>query len=113
MSDRPYGYCPICGAPGISRERRPGGNDNCSKGHTYPSADCIDSPFPSGSYSLPKAAMPLEWEQIDGRHQRAKVPGGWVLKAFTDVQHDGMQVSWDWRIAMCYIPDPNHEWRPQ
>jgi hypothetical protein len=35
----PYGYCPACGAPGKTRERRPGGNDTCENGHTYPSAD--------------------------------------------------------------------------
>ena len=35
----PYGYCPICGAMGISRERRLNGNDKCDDGHTYPSRD--------------------------------------------------------------------------
>lgn len=34
----PYGHCPHCGAPGLSRERRPDGNDTCEKGHIYPSA---------------------------------------------------------------------------
>lgn len=33
-----YGFCPICGANGISRERRPNGNDRCSAGHEYPSS---------------------------------------------------------------------------
>ncbi len=33
----PYGYCPTCASPGKSRERRPGGNDVCMSGHTYPS----------------------------------------------------------------------------
>lgn len=37
----PYGYCPICGAKGYLRERRPKGNDRCYKGHTYPSADSL------------------------------------------------------------------------
>lgn len=32
-----YGYCPICGAPGVMRERRPNGNDTCKNRHTYPS----------------------------------------------------------------------------
>ena len=35
----PYGYCPICAAPGVSRERRPNGNDRCKNGHTYLSAN--------------------------------------------------------------------------
>lgn len=33
----PYGFCPHCAAPGISRERRPNGNDECKNGHRYPS----------------------------------------------------------------------------
>jgi hypothetical protein len=32
-----YGYCPECGAKGVMRERRPGGNDKCANGHTYQS----------------------------------------------------------------------------
>ena len=35
----PFGYCPICAAPGLDRERRANGNDRCENGHTYPSAD--------------------------------------------------------------------------
>lgn len=34
-----YGFCPICGAPGVSRERRPNGNDTCQNGHVYPSRE--------------------------------------------------------------------------
>lgn len=33
----PYGYCPLCGAVGVSRERRPDGDDKCANGHTYKS----------------------------------------------------------------------------
>lgn len=36
-----YGTCPICGAKGIRRERRPDGNDMCENNHTYPSASAI------------------------------------------------------------------------
>ena len=32
----PYGFCPHCAAPGVSRERRPDGNDQCKSGHIYP-----------------------------------------------------------------------------
>ena len=39
--ETPYGFCPICGAPGLSRERRPNGNDHCAKGCTYPSKDAV------------------------------------------------------------------------
>jgi len=38
MTNLPYGTCPQCGSPGVSRERRPNGNDKCSEGHGYPSS---------------------------------------------------------------------------
>lgn len=34
---RAYDFCPICGAPGVERERRPDGFDTCDMGHRYPS----------------------------------------------------------------------------
>lgn len=37
MTNLPYGTCPKCGSPGVSRERRPNGNDKCERGHLYPS----------------------------------------------------------------------------
>jgi len=40
--ETPYGFCPICGSPGISRERSPFGNDRCEKGHVYKSTDSIE-----------------------------------------------------------------------
>ena len=36
-----YGRCPICGKPGVSRERRINGNDTCEDGHKYPSKDAV------------------------------------------------------------------------
>jgi len=42
----PYGYCPNCGAPGVTRERRPNGNDECEAGCIYPSANALDKPAP-------------------------------------------------------------------
>lgn len=49
----PYGLCPFCGAPGVTRERRPNGNDTCAHGHTYPSKDSVGEkrvtpPTPTG-----------------------------------------------------------------
>lgn len=58
----------------------------------------------------------MEWEEIDGNHHRAKVHGGWLVKAYESVSHDkslnggGMQDGWDWRVAMAFVPDPSHEW---
>lgn len=37
----PYGYCPVCGVMGHSRERRPDGNDTCKNGHVYPARTSI------------------------------------------------------------------------
>lgn len=60
--------------------------------------------------------MKFEFENIDAYHQRAKVHGGWLVKAVEDVYHDqgnygnGMQNGWDWRVAMTFVPDANHEW---
>lgn len=36
--DAPYGYCPVCGAKGVSTERRINGNTTCENGHTKPRA---------------------------------------------------------------------------
>jgi hypothetical protein len=60
--------------------------------------------------------MKLIWEQIDDNHSRAMVFGGWLVKAFECVVHyqgqygRGMVDGWDFRVAMCFVPDPNHEW---
>lgn len=36
-----YGRCPWCAGHGISRERRPNGNDTCENGHVYPSSRSV------------------------------------------------------------------------
>lgn len=36
-----YGFCPHCGEPGETRERRPNGNDTCKDGHVYPSSKAL------------------------------------------------------------------------
>ena len=57
--------------------------------------------------------MEFKWEKIDDYHVRAKVFGGWLVKSFESVHHwvNG-QFHWgrDWRVAMAFVPDPNHEW---
>lgn len=59
----------------------------------------------------------MKWEQIDNYHCRCKVPGGWLLKAFENVSHylpdRGLDSGWDFRVAICFVPDPNHEWIPE
>lgn len=42
-----YGYCPHCGAPVKSRERRLNGDDTCEAGHKYPSRKSLrEKPTP-------------------------------------------------------------------
>lgn len=36
-----YGFCPVCGAPGEMRERRPDGDDECKNGHRYKSTSAL------------------------------------------------------------------------
>jgi len=52
-----------------------------------------------------------------GYWERAKVPGGWLIRETQEVCQDltahgrGMMESgWQWRTALVFIPDPNHEW---
>ena len=42
---------------------------------------------------------PAFWEEVDHYTRRAKVHGGWVVKS---ISGSG--------LALCFIPDPNHEW---
>ena len=39
-----YGYCPECGAEGVTRERRPNGYDKCARGHSYKSNRALKKP---------------------------------------------------------------------
>lgn len=38
-----YGFCPHCKGMGVSRERRPDGNDRCKNGHVYPSKEALQN----------------------------------------------------------------------
>ena len=40
-----YGYCPVCGGLGMSRERRLHGDDRCESGHMYPSSSAVATPL--------------------------------------------------------------------
>jgi hypothetical protein len=56
----------------------------------------------------------MNWEQIDSHHQRAEVFGGWLVKAYEDVNQysteQGFTSGYEWRVAMTFVPDQNHEW---
>lgn len=56
----------------------------------------------------------LKFETIGHSLQRAKVPGGWLVRQYEDVMHNtesrGMVNGHDWRVALTFIPDPEHLW---
>ena len=58
----------------------------------------------------------LKWEHFDDWYRRAKIFGGWLVIYDSDVAHNmlqdgrGFETGWDWRPAMTFVPDPNHEW---
>lgn len=55
----------------------------------------------------------MDWEQIDECHERAKVFGGWLVKASEPVYHMTDSQSgdgWDWRVSMTFVPDPDYKW---
>lgn len=62
----------------------------------------------------------MEWERITVGGgcdlRRMEVPGGWLVLAEYEVMHHipdaGFRDGWDWRPALAFVPDPNHEWAP-
>ncbi len=61
-----YGLCPKCGSVGVSRERRPNGNDRCVNGHEYPSADAVTHPFGPTPASVVETHRP----EVPSHHAR-------------------------------------------
>ena len=63
--------------------------------------------------------MKMEWEVIDSFHMRAKVIGGWLVKAYEHKEHAHMDTNGFWareqsqnmNISMAFVPDKNHEWK--
>lgn len=53
MNESVYGHCPRpgCGAAGVTRERRPNGNDRCARGHSYASRDAVKSIAPAATFT--------------------------------------------------------------
>jgi len=49
----------------------------------------------------------LFFEDIDPWHSRAKVFGGWLVKAKSTIYIDGQ---YNFIESVTYVPDPNHEW---
>jgi hypothetical protein len=67
-------------------------------------------------YEPPTTKFPINWESIDGYTFRSKVFGGWLVKVLEDVvhldspRHSNSVNGYDWRVAMTFVPDPEHEW---
>jgi hypothetical protein len=66
----------------------------------------------------------IKWEQIQQDHgdylYRAKVPGGWLVKNTNDVlttrsdpndHRYPYEENLEYRSSICFIPDPNNEWK--
>lgn len=56
----------------------------------------------------------LKWES-NSEYSRAKVFGGWLVKfaedVFTNLYSDSTPITgYEWRSAVTFIPDPNHDW---
>jgi hypothetical protein len=77
MSEALYGYCPVCGSPGVIRERRPDGNDKCAMGHTYLTRLALKEPPPStptapGDWvTVPREANEAMLEAMTGINNRS------------------------------------------
>lgn len=65
--DKGYGLCPMCGAPGVIRERRPDGDDTCANGHVYPARSSVN-PF-----KRLRAQLPDLLDQVNARPSLAAV----------------------------------------
>lgn len=56
----------------------------------------------------PKKVDPNAWEFLKDEEEfgtwRRRVPGGWLVRTFYDQYHGGGD-------ALCFLPDPNHEWK--
>jgi hypothetical protein len=70
----PYDYCPECGARGARRERRLNGNDECERGHVYPSVKSVKEPRATVVMEGPME-MRMEMTPRLHEHARALLPG--------------------------------------
>lgn len=89
----PYGYCPECGEPGVTRERRPDGDDKCVNGHRYPSRNAHNAqptpePLPDHADHVPEIAARPEptFAGIAGRKLDDLKAQGYVVDGYS-IQH--------------------------
>lgn len=89
----PYGYCPECGEPGVTRERRPDGDDKCVNGHRYQSRNAHNAqptpePLPDHADHVPEIAARPEptFAGIAGRKLDDLKAQGYVVDGYS-IQH--------------------------
>jgi len=66
LSVKPYGFCPICFSPSVSRERRLNGCDTCEKQHTFLSRDALKE-VPENKCSSVVDMYKYEWIEKKSR----------------------------------------------
>jgi len=57
--------------------------------------------------------MGYQWEEIpETALSRMPIYGGWLVMILENVfQSDRGTWGWDYRPALTFVPDPNHEWK--
>lgn len=63
-------------------------------------------------------AVEVVWEDVisnNGEYlRRAKIHGGWLVKVVVDasgIYQGQMMQGVEYRSSLCFVPDPNHEWK--
>jgi ribosomal protein S17E len=107
-----YGYCPICGAKGKSRERRINGDDRCENDHVYPSSTALKTPPKNDSQiSMEQKILQLQ-EEIKNLESKLAKERSYVIAylrekaALTDV--DEIQTTEALNIIAGYIERGEH-----
>lgn len=102
--EAPYGYCPECGAPGVTRERRPDGDDKCSNGHRYPSRSAHASlPTQPAAQATPEpVGEVVAWQRRD----RNIVTGEWSEWHEDDDIEEELDPEWAERRPLFTRPAP-------
>ena len=97
----PFGYCPTCGAPSVSRERRPNGNDRCKKGHAYPSVKAVP-PTPQGSADRAEELRGLSDYQLGRFRESLEAQASrvdWTFASLERADVELVEAEWDRRCA--------------
>ncbi len=94
-----YGYCPICGAKGKSRERRINGDDRCENDHVYPSSTTLKTP-PENDSQISMEQKILQLQEELTRLQKENIS----LKEFKEDWEDDYRKT----VSNSCAPDEKH-----